>query len=207
MPGQSSTCTARTAQPFGRPCLSLPFSTLAHAERASNRTVKPRQHNEKPLSAEMLFYGNDHSQINLLFIFFAPVFYLVHPEVRNSKFHEHAKPAVYYGPSRDTDSERYCLLWNGQRTFTCDIGCMRIDESQLLARMSKTSAALQPWTLEPDEEPPMPNFDQWTTPSLTNTTGGQNEPEIVMQVAQRGLGRVQAQLKWASRAHCARGRG
>ena len=156
------------------------FAAFLCQERASNRTVKPRQHKE-PLSAEMLFYGNDHSQINLLFIFFAPVFYLVHPEVRNSKFHEHAKPAVYYGPSRDTDSERYCLLWNGQRTFTCDIGCMRIDESQLLARMSKTSAALQPWTLEPDEEPPMPNFDQWTTPSLTNTTGGQNEPEIVMQ--------------------------
>jgi hypothetical protein len=35
MPGQSSTCTARTAQPFGRPCLSLPFSTLAHAVSTS----------------------------------------------------------------------------------------------------------------------------------------------------------------------------
>jgi hypothetical protein len=32
----------------------------------------------------------------------------VHPEARDSKFKEHAKPAVYYGPSRDTDSERYC---------------------------------------------------------------------------------------------------
>ena len=25
----------------------------------------------------------------------------------------------------------------------------------------------------------MPNFDQWTTPSLTNTTGGQTEPDVV----------------------------
>ena len=55
-----------------------------------------------------LFFGNDHSQINMLFIFWSPVFYLVHPEARDSKFKEHAKPAVYYGPSRDTDSERYC---------------------------------------------------------------------------------------------------
>ena len=39
--------------------------------------------------------------------------------------------------------------------------------------------ALQPFTLEPDAEPSMPNFDQWTTPSLTNTTGGQNEPDVV----------------------------
>ena len=56
---------------------------------------------------------------------------------------------------------------------------MRIDESQLITRMSKTNKALQPFTLEPDAEPSMPNFDQWTTPSLTNTTGGQNEPEVV----------------------------
>ena len=49
---------------------------------------------------------------------------------------------------------------------------MRIDESQLITRMSKTNKALQPFTLEPDAEPSMPNFDQWTTPSLTNTTGG-----------------------------------
>jgi hypothetical protein len=103
-------------------------------ERASNRTVKPRQQNDEMMSAEMLFYGNDHSQINMLFIFWSPGFYLEHPEARDSKFKEHAKPAVYYGPSRDTDSERYCLLWDGRRSFTVDIGCMRIDESQLIAR-------------------------------------------------------------------------
>ena len=68
----------------------------------------------------------------MLFIFWSPVFYLVHPEARDSKFKERAKPAVYYGPSRDTDSERYCLLWDGRRSFTVDIGCMRIDESQLI---------------------------------------------------------------------------
>ena len=148
-------------------------------ERASNRTVKPRQQNDEMMSAEMLFFGSDYSQINMLFIFWSPVFYLVHPEARDSKFKEHAKPAVYYGPSRDTDSERYCLLWDGRRSFTVDIGCMRIDESQLITRMSKTNKALQPFTLEPDAEPSMPNFDQWTTPSLTNTTGGQNEPDVI----------------------------
>jgi hypothetical protein len=62
-------------------------------------------------------------------------------------------PAVYYGPSRDTDSERYCLLWDGRRSFTVDIGCMRIDESQLIARMSKTNKALQP--------PPMRTAKTW----------------------------------------------
>ena len=56
--------------------------------------MKPRQQNDEMMSAEMLFYGNDHSKINMLFIFWSPVFYLVHPEARDSKFKEHAKPAV-----------------------------------------------------------------------------------------------------------------
>ena len=51
-----------------------------------------------------------HAAANLLFAFWAPLFYLVSPEVRDSKFMEHALPGAYYGPSRDTESERYHLV-------------------------------------------------------------------------------------------------
>ena len=84
----------------------------------------------------MLLYDEDETKIGLMFAFWAPLMYLVYPEVRDSKFHEHALPGVYYGPSRATESDRYCSVWNGHRTITVDIGSVRIDETQILARHS-----------------------------------------------------------------------
>ena len=75
---------------------------LTH-EDASNRTVKPRAHDGAALSAHMIYFNEDVARVNLLFAFFAPLMYLVFPEVRDSKFHEHALPGAYYGPSRSTE--------------------------------------------------------------------------------------------------------
>lgn len=52
------------------------------------------------------------------------------------KFSEHSLPGAYYGPSRETESDRYGLVWNGTRAFAVDKGCMRIDERAVLAMSS-----------------------------------------------------------------------
>jgi hypothetical protein len=74
--------------------------------------------------------------------------YLVFPEVRDSKFHEHALPGAYYGPSRFTESENYCDVWNGTRFFAIHKGCLRIDERSVLALSSRTNKVAQPFTKE-----------------------------------------------------------
>ena len=45
--------------------------------------------------------------------------------------------------------------------------------------MSRTSAEVQPLSVEPDADAPFPNFDQWTNPALQGTMGAQTEPEII----------------------------
>ena len=75
----------------------------------------------------MIYYGDTVAHANLLYAFWAPLMYLVYPEVRDSKFVEHGLPGAYYGPSRETESDRYCSIWNGHRVITCDKGCLRID--------------------------------------------------------------------------------
>ena len=116
----------------------------------------------------MIYFDEDVARVNLLFAFFAPVMYLVFPEVRESKFHEHALPGAYYGPSRSTESENYCDVWNGTRFFAIHKGCLRIDERGVLALSSRTSKVAQPFTKDADADSAadLPNFDQWMTPAL-----------------------------------------
>ena len=38
---------------------------------------------------------------------------LIHPEVRDSKFDEHATPCVYTGPAHHNDSTKHCSVWLG----------------------------------------------------------------------------------------------
>jgi len=103
---------------------------LTH-EDCSNRTVKPRAHGGAALSAHMIYYGETVARVNLLFAFFAPLMYLVFPEVRDNKFTEHALPGAYYGPSRSTESDNYCNVWNGTRFFAVHKGALRIDDGLL----------------------------------------------------------------------------
>eukprot|EP00964_Phaeocystis_antarctica_P164585 scaffold142983_cov151-Phaeocystis_antarctica.AAC.1 len=61
------------------------------------------------------------------------------------------------GPSRETESDRYGLVWTGNRSFAVDKGCMRIDERVA----SRTNKQVQPFTPVPDADVDLPNFDQW----------------------------------------------
>ena len=153
---------------------------LTH-EDASNRTVKPRAHDGAALSAHMIYFDEDVARVNLLFAFFAPLMYLVFPEVRESKFHEHALPGAYYGPSRSTESENYCDVWNGTRFFAIHKGCLRIDERGVLALSSRTSKVAQPFTKDADADSAadLPNFDQWMTPALQKPISQQSTPAII----------------------------
>ena len=150
---------------------------LCH-EDANNRVVKPRTHRGDPVSADMLYYNDTTARANLLYAFWAPVMYLVYPEIRASKFNEHAHPGAYYGPSRETESDRYCMVWNGHRTLTCDKGCIRIDERQVISMSSRTNKATQPFTLSPDAPTQLPNFDQWTDAATEKSESQQLMPSV-----------------------------
>ena len=150
---------------------------LCH-EDANNRVVKPRTHDGEAVSADMLYFGDTTAHANLLYAFWAPVMYLVYPEIRSSKFNEHAHPGAYYGPSRETESDRYCSVWNGHRVITCDKGCIRIDERQVISMSSRTNKIAQPFTLSPDARANLPSFDQWVDPAREKPESQQLEPSI-----------------------------
>ena len=147
-------------------------------EDASNRIVKPRAHGGEAVSSDMLYNGDSVTHANLLYAFWSPVMYLIYPEIRSDKFSEHAKPGAYYGPSRDTESDRYCLIWNGHRSITCDKGCVRVDERQVIAQSSRTNAKAQPFTISPDTHAQLPNFDQWLDPATQKPQSQQLEPSV-----------------------------
>ena len=75
---------------------------LTH-EDANNRVVKPRAHDGEAKSADMIYFNETLARANLLYVFWAPLMYLVYPEIRANKFSEHSLPGAYYGPSRETD--------------------------------------------------------------------------------------------------------
>ena len=130
---------------------------LTH-EDANNRVVKPRAHGGEAKSADMVYFGESIARANLLYAFWAPLMYLVYPEIRANKFSEHSLPGAYYGPSRETESDRYGLVWNGTRAFAVDKGCMRIDERAVLAMSSRTNKQVQPFTPVPDADVDLPNY-------------------------------------------------
>ena len=151
---------------------------LTH-EDANNRVVKPRAHDGEAKSADMIYFNETLARANLLYVFWAPLMYLVYPEIRANKFSEHSLPGAYYGPSRETESDRYGLVWNGTRAFAVDKGCMRIDERAVLAMSSRTNKQVQPFTPVPDAEPDLPNFDQWINPAIESPVSSQKVPAII----------------------------
>ena len=113
---------------------------LTH-EDSSNRTVKPRAHNGAALSAHMIYFDESVAP-SLRVLRAADVLGLV----RDNKFTEHALPGAYYGPSRSTESDNYCDVWNGTRFFAVHKGSLRIDERRVLAASSRTCDPL--WLTE-----------------------------------------------------------
>ena len=123
--------------------------------------VNPRLHDGKEVSAEMQFFNNEYSGLGCFYVYWMPVMALVHPEVRDNKFVQHAKPAVYVGPSREVESDGFGLFWNGTRHFTTSLGCVRGDDRAIIAKSSRTNPEVQPFTTNPDSPAPMPSFDSW----------------------------------------------
>ena len=107
------------------------------AERCKNRMVNPRLHDGKEVSAEMQFFNNEYSGLGCFYVYWMPVMALVHPEVRDNKFVQHAKPAVYVGPSREVESDGFGLFWNGTRHFTTSLGCVRPSRARSASKVRR----------------------------------------------------------------------
>ena len=98
----------------------------------------------------MLFFTNDHSGIGCMHPYWMPVMHLKHPEVRDSKFIQHARPGAYVGPSREVESDAFCWVWDGSRHISIHLGCMRGDDRQVIAKSSRTNGEMQPFAIKPD---------------------------------------------------------
>ena len=141
------------------------FTAFLDVERSGNRIVK---YDGK--SRDMIYYGTDTPQgLTCMMAYGAPVKYLIHPEVRDSKFDEHAVAGVYRGPSRDDESEHRCWVSTNHgvllRHVTVDIGCMRIDERAVLARCDRNHPEFQPFAIETVKPEAAPDFSRWLNPS------------------------------------------
>ena len=118
----------------------------------------------------MIYYGASAPQgLDCMMAYGSPVKFLTHPEIRDSKFDEHATAGVYRGPSRDDESEHRCWVTTNAgallRHVTVDIGCMRIDELAVLARCYRNHPEFQPFAIEeaPTEQPA--DFSRWLNPA------------------------------------------
>ena len=108
-------------------------------ERSGNRIILASGQ-----SRDMVFYGQTGPDVlSCHLVYGSPVKFLVHPEVRDSKFDDHATPGIYRGPSRDDESDHRCWVQEGTgaalRHVTVDIGCMRINERSILSRCQRNN--------------------------------------------------------------------
>ena len=137
------------------------YTSFLHAEKAGNRVVDP----VTGQSRDMIYYGRTADCLTSMIAYGSPCKTLVHPEIRVSKFDDHAVPGWYAGPSREDESEQRCWIWIGQgatgKYATCDIGCSRFDERQVLARCDRNHPTLQPHALDQTVKAPVPDFSRW----------------------------------------------
>ena len=142
----------------------LLYSVPRTVEKASNRAIIPGENR----SREMVYYGRDASPLASLLTYGAPIKYLVHPEVRDSKFDDHALPGVYRGPSRDDESDYRCWVQAGSgatlRHVTVDTGCVRVDERSIIARTDRNHPSHQPFAIDPTPPSPPPDLTTWFNP-------------------------------------------
>ena len=125
-----------------------------------------------------------------IFAFGASVKFLTHPEVRDSKFDDHAEAGQYRGPSAESPSNKLCWVSTHSRYVTVDIGCTRFDERAVLQRTQRDHSYHQPhmsgeydddlrdftaWDLPGDDKPaPTQWMDTaaWTQSNDTDAPGG-----------------------------------
>jgi hypothetical protein len=131
------------------------YTAFMTVEKASNRVIVPGTGK----SRDMVFYDRDAPlPMSCMLAYGSPVKYLLHPEVRDSKFDDHALPGIYRGPSHEDESDHRCLVQAGtgavMRHVTVDTGCIRVDERSVIARTDRNHPSHQPFAIDPS--PPAP---------------------------------------------------
>jgi len=150
-------------------------STEAHFDTAF--MTWERSHNTcavrgtEPLaSRDMIYYGRTSESHVYFLAYGAPVKALVHPEVRDSKYEDHAITGIYRGPSWTNNAETSCWISVGKGTIirhvTVDIGCIRIDERQVVARISRTHPCHQPKAIGAATPVADPDLRDWVHPAF-----------------------------------------
>ena len=74
--------------------------------------------------------------------------YLIHPEIRPSKYDDHAQPGWYAGKSRVNQSPSSCWVFNGTRYVTADLVNVKIDEIPTVAFTFRSNQTLQPFAVK-----------------------------------------------------------
>ena len=145
------------------------YTAFLDAERSSNALVPPGGK-----SRDEVYYGSKQQPLLTMgLVYGSPVKFLTHPEIRDSKFSEHAQPGIYRGGSRDDESLHRALVQVGtgaaMRHTTVDIGCMRIDERGVIARSDRNHVDHQPFALDPIGGDVEPNFSRWHNPNIDSS--------------------------------------
>ena len=117
----------------------------------------------------MALYGTTNDTLTVYLAYGSPVKYLVHPEIRDSKFNLHALPGSYRGPSRQDETLSRAWVWTGAhgsaagRHVTVDIAAMRIDERSVLARCDRNHPSHNPAAIDPTPEgsASLGSFEEW----------------------------------------------
>ena len=146
------------------------FTAYNTAEAARNEIVDT----DDKTSPAMRYFGRTEVKLQAELAYGAPVKYLVHPEIRGSKFNDHALPGTYRGPSRENESSHISWVLTDrvkQEYVTVMNGCMRVDERPCIARSTLSHPSHQPHSDQSvedkrDIEPDALNFDLWRDPTL-----------------------------------------
>ena len=83
---------------------------------------------------------------------------------RESGFDLHARPCVYTGPAHNSNSPIHCSVWDGNRYYDVDVGCLNVDDRVVLARTSRTHPSHQPFNQEGVHKDVEINTEQWYDP-------------------------------------------
>jgi hypothetical protein len=142
------------------------YTALLDVERSGNRKVDL---DDDGRSREAIYKGYAVDLLASHLIYGSPVKYLIHPEVRDSKFEEHASSGTYRGASREDESEHRCWIKVGfgatARHITADMGCIRIDERGVIARCDMNHPSHQPHAIDAPPAAPAPDFSRWLHPA------------------------------------------
>ena len=125
-----------------------------HAYSAIKMGIAVHNNNAQPINGEplekartvlMRYLNVTNWLASPLYVYAAPAKAFVHPEFRKSKYDEKAIACVYAGPEHFSDSGLHASVWDGTRYRDVDVGCLIIDERNVIARTAKDHPSHQPF--------------------------------------------------------------